>query len=382
MNVSDYDNNLRISELPKISALGNDDYLVLQRGTTSYKVKFSTFKAAFFNVLNSDLGLCTAASCDSMDFAKFAHGHEYSDFWFFPTYGPSSQNPIDYYRDPNKQDPDGKHIIKDGDFKVTKYLPGEDCLSTYTIPLYQPSPVDETINELSSYNPYKPGDVQLVATKDFNAYLTGYRSYQLENGNIKLYSDKFDGFVIPNGMALTCQPGDFQDACKLYAANHNPLATSFVLPNLSSIFFKCDPGLPTAQMSPLSVVEGHTALPKHNHSGKCTSASGNISLTLENLSFKVKGSAPTAGKSVDKQQYINCIHPATGQSKFTPKEYNDAYPDKKIPDDCMPHFTTISLDGIITRVQCEDSGDGEPGTQFESWPDYMKLQPLLYIGKK
>lgn len=90
MNVSEYDNNLRISELPKISALGNDDYLVLQRGTTSYKVKFSTFKTAFFNVLNSDLGLGTAASCDSMDFAKFAHGHEYSDFWFFPTYGPSS----------------------------------------------------------------------------------------------------------------------------------------------------------------------------------------------------------------------------------------------------------------------------------------------------
>ena len=106
-----------------------------------------------------------------------------------------------------------------------------------------------------------------------------------------------------------------------------------------------------------------------------------MSTVFNELTFTVKGSSPTTNSTID-QQYMNCVHPAYGKAAFTPKEYNDAHPDKKIPDECMPHFTFMSLDGTITNVQCEDAGDGEPGSQFESWPDYMKLQPLLYIGKR
>lgn len=385
MNVSDYDNNLRISELPKLSALNDDDYLIIQDGTISKKVKFSTFKKFFFTEFNR-IGIGTAASCDSMQFAKFAHGHDYTDFWFFPTYGPSSQNPIDYYKHPEKSDPDGNHIVHDGNFVITKYGPGYGMSATYTMPVYQPPAVSRIDSELSVYNRYKPGDIQNLAVNDFNTYLTAYRNYSLANyggkQNIDIYDESFDGFVIPNGATMTCNTGDFQDACRLYAVGGLPTATSFTVPNLEDMFFKGDPGLPTSQVRPMSIVPGHTALPQHNHGGRCIQNGDNNSVTvpLNNITFQVRGSGTTGA------QFLNCVHACgyTGNS-MTPLEFNNSQSSgssRRIPASMMPKFTRITIDGAIDGVKCETSGDGEDNVDQEPLPDCIPIQMLLYIGKK
>ena len=78
----------RISELDRVSSLLSDDYFIIEDGTTSYKVKYANFLCAFVDHLSTIVGFNTGAYSDADEYARFAHGHPYSDFGFFPSYGP------------------------------------------------------------------------------------------------------------------------------------------------------------------------------------------------------------------------------------------------------------------------------------------------------
>ena len=65
----------------------------------------------------NSIGAGSAAKCDATVFAPFAHGHDYSDMWYFPSYGPNSKNSIAENRNP-------LCCMYDGKFKIVKYLPG------------------------------------------------------------------------------------------------------------------------------------------------------------------------------------------------------------------------------------------------------------------
>lgn len=85
----------------------------------------------------------------------------------------------------------------------------------------------------------------VAANCPFEDYLIHYRRYSLkqygDNWNIDIYSDSFDGYVIPNGTTFNCGQEDFKEACSIYAIGNDEMATSFTVPNLSS-FVKGNPG--------------------------------------------------------------------------------------------------------------------------------------------
>jgi len=92
-------NSVKISELPLLStALEDDAYFALERGTTSFKITYADLKKSVFDNLSVAASLGSMAFKDSSEYSPFAHGHNYSDIWFFPSYGPQSNNP-DYKSD-------------------------------------------------------------------------------------------------------------------------------------------------------------------------------------------------------------------------------------------------------------------------------------------
>lgn len=106
--------------MPELSALGDNDYLVLQRSTSSgkqsYKISFADFKKQFLEKFKT-IDLKSASFCDTAQFAPFAHGHDYTDLYYFSSYGPNSFNDVLSCRD-------ARNCIYDGKFNITKYLPG------------------------------------------------------------------------------------------------------------------------------------------------------------------------------------------------------------------------------------------------------------------
>lgn len=116
--------SVKISELPSLSALTDDAYFVIERGTTSYKLQYSSLRSSIFSILSSLVGLNSMAYEEADDYAKFAHGHDYSDFYYFPSYGPQSNN--------NKyKNPLSCQVL--GRFDVVKYLPNANMSSVHSI---------------------------------------------------------------------------------------------------------------------------------------------------------------------------------------------------------------------------------------------------------
>lgn len=143
------------------------------------------------NKFNS-IGTGSASRCDATEFAPFAHAHDYSDIWYFPSYGPDSQNSDAANRNP-------LCCTYDGKFKIVKYLPGLNKKQIYEISAWQPPVRNKLYDETTLYTQYKVGDLQLIASRDFSTYLTSYRHYTMSNNNIDITKFSFDGFVIPNG---------------------------------------------------------------------------------------------------------------------------------------------------------------------------------------
>ena len=86
-----------------------------------------------------------------MQFARFAHGHDYSDMWFFPSYGPASHNP-------SKDDCDPSKLSCCGTFNVVKYFPGVESQAYNELSVWQPTS-SSSIEVMSTYSRYKVGDL-------------------------------------------------------------------------------------------------------------------------------------------------------------------------------------------------------------------------------
>lgn len=353
--------NLRISEMPELSALGDNDYLVLQHssGNTkrSYKIPFSSFKTQFISKFNT-IDVKSAAFCDASLFAPFAHGHDYTDFWYFPSYGPDSFN-----SNPDNVNP--LCCVYDGKFTIVKYLPGVNERSINVISAYQPPATESLVNEAQTYADmhgiYKPGDLQFLAVKNFKDYLVKCRGYQLNGtGNIDINSQSFDGFVIPNGQRYVCATNKFKTACKLYSSSQSENAIEFTVPDLHNMFVKCDPGLPTSQMSPLQHIEHHNALIAHDHGGAFAANVNNIELELNNVIFEIYGA--DVGK-----QYKDTAHAGVGKLYDHP-----AYDEYK---KAKPRIKEINIKCSVNAAECIVAGNDD-----ESYPDYKDIQALLYIG--
>lgn len=356
--------DLRISELPELSALGDDDYLIIQRRESSqqsYKVKFSDFKTNFLSKFNS-IGVGSASKCDAITFAPFAHGHDYSDMWYFSSYGPNSKNSIAANRNP-------LCCMYDGKFKIVKHLPGLNQKQTYEISAWQPPVKNELCDETVLYAQYKVGDLQLIASKNFNNYLTSYRNYRLVDNNIDITHSSFDGFVIPNGQTFRCSASQFREACQMYAGNPN--AMSFTVPNLSNTFFKCDPGLPEYQMKALDTINFHNAMPSHDHNDRLIANANSFSFQINNMQFELRGSNYTG------DQYQNCVHHGKpGSTEKSASSYVKERDANGVPTyDVYPAIQTINLTCNIKDIECLEYGQNK-----ESYPDYTSIQALLYIG--
>ena len=366
--------DLRISELTELSSLNDDDYLVLQRNDgvrkQSYKISFNNFKSQFQKKINT-LGIGSAAYCNAIQFAPFAHGHDYSDIWYFPSYGPQSHN----------VDPVNRSslcCINNGEFNIVTYKPGIDQKQQTTIQVWQPPLTNTFINEVSAYNlhyMHKVGDVQLLAVNDFNTYLTSYRKYEMTNGNVNIYPSSsqyvFDGFVIPNGQTFTCAYNKFKSACKAYSSSHNENATSFTVPNLLDTFFKCDPGLPASQVQPLASIQSTNGMPAHTHSSRVMSSSSSSALELPPMQLAVRATQNVSETLVtNRPQFRNSVHYAKSGRLATPAT---SFVNS---DDVCPRIMALNLTcDIESTAICQSSGEGG-----NVYPNHTHMQLLLYIG--
>ena len=338
--------SVRISELPALSSVLSSANFVFERGKQSYKISYESLKDYIFDNINTILDLGTMASEDKEKYAKFAHGHDYTDFWFFPSYGPDSKNAE--YKDPAKCQIFGR-------FDIVKYLPNVDRKRETSIsvcaPAFQTSYVDET----TSYDAKMVGEIQPLAIfSEFSSYLTGYRNYQLINvngiTNVDIYGSGFDGYVIPNGATYNCNANDFKDACAKYAGN--PYATSFKVPTLTS-FIKGNAG---SQLN--NAMEWHTyhnAMPNHTHSINVKYESS-IPLNM-NLQNFYQYSADNSGDHCDM-----FVHGGAG---------------KKASKEVHLDLTNIKIDAQLVNMKCANAGE-----DLESYPSHYKIPVLMYIGRK
>lgn len=95
-------------------------------------MSYSNFKQNVYSMISSRLGLGTISSYDAGEFTKFAHGHSYTDFWYYSSYGPGTENPESCYYA--------------GKFEVNKYGPGIDISSSHEISVYVPTMKNELDN--------------------------------------------------------------------------------------------------------------------------------------------------------------------------------------------------------------------------------------------
>lgn len=360
--------NLRISDLDELSTLSDNDLLVLQSNNTSYKMSFNDFKRELKDKIESSFKVTSTISCEMMQFAPFAHGHNYTDMWFFPSYTSANGNYC-------------------GSFNIVKHLPGNGLSNMHELSVWQPKNLgtNDNVVETSSSSNYHVGDIQFIASSNFKTYLTAYRGYTINNSNIDISLSSFDGFVIPNGATFTCQANEFQDACRAYSPSHDPYATSFTVPNLSNMFFKCDPGLPLASTRPLSVTTYHNALSNHTHT--IIQNGDALSIEITNLSpvmkksYKVQKIPSTYyNMSFDNQEmknrlsnhYENCFFP--GYSAKASKQMTNR---PLISPQIQPNIQSITLNCSVNGIECQPAGD-----DAESYPTYINVQALLYIGKK
>ena len=354
--------NLRISELSELSSLGDDDFLILQRNEgndkKSYKIAFSDFKKQFIETFNSKY-VKSAGQCNESQFAPFAHGHDYSDVWYFPSYGPASKNS-------NPENRSSLCCICNGTLDVVKYGPGVGTSEISQLSVWSPRVRTGVKNELAVYSQYKIGDLQFLAVKDLFHYLSAYRGYKITNGNIDINSQSFDGFVIPNGQQIKCSSNTFKGACKAYAGNQ--YATSFKLPDLTNTFFACDPGLPQTTMKALSVIPFNNAIPEHNHGGQITQFSDNVEFKLTNIGFSVRQTNTTSNA----MSYPQCVAGGGNAKSQIQSVPVGGYVNN---DSVCPKITKADIKCSVTSMKCNETGEDQ-----ESFPDYCGIQALLYIG--
>ena len=137
------DSSKKISELPWLSLVNDDAVFVFERanGTTkqSYKISYKDFFSSLSAKVHERLGFRSMIYEESDAYAKFAHGHPYSDFYWYPSYGPSSNN---------------KYELSGVSFDYTN--PAScDCYGAFTVVTYGPGQNVSSVNEISVCAPKK-----------------------------------------------------------------------------------------------------------------------------------------------------------------------------------------------------------------------------------
>lgn len=202
--------------------------------------------------------------------------------------------------------------------------------------------------------------------------MTAYRKYNFDNGtpnNININDSSFDGFVIPNGRTFTCAADKFKSACRLYAGNEN--ATSFKVPDLSSKFFKCDPGLPVNTMSPMANVNGNTVFIGHSHSGNVNIAQS-VNIPCNDAMFSLLAGVMGTGFIGNDGILIAIGGDRDATDGDNPWMAYDDY-----PANYKPGMNKIDLTATVNGgFSCAETGDNAA-----SYPVHKHIQALLYIGK-
>ena len=300
--------------------------------------------------LDQVMQLGTMSQHDLEEYSKFAHGHDYTDFYFFPSYGPQSNN--SEYKDASKCQVYGR-------FDITKYLPGEDAKHTYSISACGPEFVEHINNGV--YQSRRVGDIQLLAIDcTFEKYLTDCRKYQLieSNGrkNVDINHASFDGYVIPNGMTYTCAADQFKDACRAYSSSHSENATSFTVPDLAG-FFKGNPATQTSNA--MQRIPFQNGLAEHNHlnGGKQiqNDYTGDDVLRFSIDPFYQWTSA------TGWELCPGFVHGGTGRAA-SPTQFT---------------LKRLSFDANISVIDVALAGNDE-----ESYPTYNDVPVMVYIGDK
>lgn len=227
--------SMKISELSLLSEIPDDACFAIEVNRdgqhTTYKLPYRQLRDAALRQLSSMLQFGDMAYQDSGNYAYAAHGHDYSDFWFYPSYGPQSDNIMCKA---------AESCVAFGRFDIVKYLPGTNAHISNSISVCVPKSLQDTTDETLQYDPKSVGDLQMLAMScTFEHYLTAYRGYVLKNyggkQNIDISHSSFDGYVIPNGSTFTCKSSEFSAACELYATDGKGAnSTSFTVPCLST----------------------------------------------------------------------------------------------------------------------------------------------------
>lgn len=343
------DESKKVSELEQVSSLLDDDYLVFQKDNHSYKLKFADFKQYVLDNISSYMGLSSMAFHDIEEFAPFAHKHDYTDMWFFPSYGPGSGNAA--YIDP-------LCCTYCGKFNVTRHYPGQDAKKNYEISVCTPLPKDPSV--VKPQNIYSVGDTVLFAPKDAKVFIEEILKQKIADGNIDIHDPDFSGFVVPNGQTFTCQPNEFTKACKMYSSTKDENATSFTVPDLNGLFFKSLPG--SQYGSPLSVVPGHTALLEHTHLAQSTE-DNSTQVTFKSNGFTIR----VSGVLSDLKNKMQFVHAGKKNTNINGS-------------------VAVIVDGLsfndqlkINQITCGEAGDDDA---TKSYPSYANLLMLLYIGER
>lgn len=348
MSEEQIDNNsMKISELPLLSAATNTSWFVIERGTTSYRISYSDLKNYIFNNIDAVMNLGSIVHHDTEEYSKFAHGHDYTDFWFFPSYGPQSNN--DEYKSLAKC----QHY---GTFNIRRFWPGVNKSYLSSIAVCAHEFQDKFENQLSAYNPRKVGDLQFLALgQSFETYLTKYRGYTLKSfnnnslRNVDISKDSFDGYVIPNGTTFSCRASQFKQACLTYAGNEN--ATEFTVPSLDS-FFKCNPGI--QKTDAMEHFQHQVGIKQHNHSGK-----------------------------IQTDYTINPLYLNLGQAhQFTSSTGNAVKGFVHSGYGSNSTFANLSVVSIEIQAQTEKITVKPIENDDEPYPNYNDIQALVYIGDK
>lgn len=355
----------KISELPSLSVLPDDALFIVEhvsgQTSASYKLPYKDFRAAIMPQLSASLKLGTMAQQDENAYALAAHGHDFTDFWFFPSYGPNSNN---------KQYKSAVSCNVYGQFDIVKYGPGL-ARTLSSISVCSPK-MDADVDVDPPYNPTTIGDLQMLAVNcTFEHYLTAYRGYALKTypdgtKNVDIFAPSFDGYIIPNGTTFTCKDTEFKDACKAYSGSQS--AQKFTVPCLSTFFSGFDssafvPGVAINNM-PLHYIEHQSAMLKHTHSLDATITSQEI--TLQNVQFKKFTSFYNAPTGYGKDRRF--LHGGDGTSE----KMENYKVQVRINDN------GLKMNGKVVSMPKVSSA----GSDKESYPKHTLIPILLYIGSR
>lgn len=359
-NYIDIDESSRkLSELDQLSSIGENDYIVLERGSKSFKMSYKDFKKNVFQEISSRLGLGTISAEDPVEYAKFDHGHPYTDFWYFSSYGPQSEDPS----------------YRIGTFNVDTYGPGQNVSTHTNIPAYAPKYKQVFEDQTQQYTPYGLGQIIFINSgkKIFQTYLhdmwnldivdySGIKNIDINSSNIP---NGTECFAIPNGATLTCNPNEFKDACRMFAGNEN--ATSFTVPDID-MFLKCT----LSQNDSFKKQQYKNVLIGHNHSDESGSSSYEYT---KDKPFKFN-----AGKFWVR---TSDTQPTVYKSGYM--HWGGAYLDsanKRQADPKPKSHPVLTIKKLDINIDIKRATIAYAGKDEESYPDYFDLQALMYIGRK